>query len=231
MPSSVISHFSLSSPDFDLIRSMSPDRAADSLRKLLSSLDSFEDAVDESQGRAYAIRGIAGRMAEERKIWVGEIDHEVDEPFRSFDRWLKVTAPKSWGYVRDAMRTVESLPDVKPEDLLQVRRCNLITLTKTSSHVRMLHSVIHAAKTQTESQFAETLTKKHGQHLEGRRTLKLNYSEGEMREVEEYLDWVGAKAGIENDRAAQLLYLAVNENQERQYERDLVRGKNDSAGG
>jgi hypothetical protein len=150
-------------------------------------------------------------LVEERELWTQFIDPEVDQPYKSMDRWIKTVCPKSWSYCYDALRTVKECRAIPFEDLLQIKRCNLETLKKASSNIRVKPKVIEAAKTQTEAQFAQTLSRDHGQHIETKSTLKLTYTAGEMAEVEKALDWVGKQAGIE-DRAGQLLALCIDAN-------------------
>ena len=70
-------------------------------------------------------------MIEAMRLWEGE----------SFDRWLKLTCPKSWGDVRAAMRAVKALEDVPFPALLEMKRCNVEQLRHVSSAVRALPEV------------------------------------------------------------------------------------------
>ena len=67
--------------------------------------------------------------------------------------------------------------------------------------------------TQTESQFAQTLTRDYAQAIEARATLKLTFAAGEMAEVEKALDAVGKLCSVD-DRAGQLLALCIDYNLE-----------------
>lgn len=151
---SVISH-----PDWNLLRSETPEVAAQELQRILIKLDSSEKHI-------FAWRGMAALIIEDRELFRWVIDEEVGEYYRSFDKFLKDTCPNSWSYVRDAARAVKELKDVPFEDLLEMRRCNIQQLKKTSSNVRVLPEVIRAAKTLPEKQLVEKLNTEHSQHLE-----------------------------------------------------------------
>lgn len=185
MPEGAISHFELPAFEWQSLRVRPPQEAADALQGILKSLDAIEDQV-------FAARGMACLLIEERQLYQQFIDPEVDQPYASFDRWIKTVLPKSWGYCRDALRTMKELRDMPVTDLLEIKRCNLETLKKVSTHIRKEPQVIEAAKTQTEAQFAQTLTKDFHQHIEGKKTLKLTYDAGEYAEVLKFLGWVGS---------------------------------------
>jgi hypothetical protein len=157
--SSAISHSPIRTPDWFALRVMSEEGAATALQTILKSLDPLEKQV-------FALRGMAMLLIEERSLYRWVIDEEVGDYFTSFDRWMKVTLPNSWGYCRDALRAVKELKDVPFEDLLQIRRCNLEQLKRVSSNVRLLPEVVKAAKHLPEREFVSKLNKDHAQCLE-----------------------------------------------------------------
>jgi DNA polymerase III delta subunit len=208
-PFSAILHPGILAPDFKSMRSKPPQEAADALRGLLASLEGVEDQV-------FAARGMACLLIEERELFRQSIDPEVDRPYESLDRFLKVVCPKSWSYCRDALRTVKALKETPFTDLLEIKRCNLETLAKVSTNVRKEPKVIEAAKSLPEKEFTQKMNREFNQHIESKSTLKLTYAAGEMAEIEKALDWVkaeSAKAGIVlEDRASQLLALCIDLN-------------------
>jgi hypothetical protein len=203
----------LPAPNFDAIRAMTSEQAAKPVLDILRTVEAADERIESMTRQVYALRGAAMKIAEEKKIYQFFEDEEVGKPFRSLDRFNKVMFPKSWRYNQEALATVNKLPDVPMEKLVDVPRCNILTLTKVSSSVRSLPDVLEAAQTLSEEQFAAKLTKEHGQALEGRRTLRLTYSASEYAEVDQFLSWIGKKLDIE-DRAGQLLAYAIDFNQE-----------------
>ena len=137
-------------PDWMSIRLQTPETAATSLKSILSAYDPIEKQV-------FAIRGMAMLLIEERELYRFVIDEEVGDYYQSFDRFIKQELPNSWGYCREALRTIKELKDTPFEDLLQIRRCNLHQLTKVSSGVRLLPDVVKAAKSMPEKAFVEKL--------------------------------------------------------------------------
>src|SRR5574340_178569 len=97
-------------PDWKSLRSELPEVAVRKLSNILGSLDKAEKQV-------FAARGMAALLIEERQLYRFVVDEEVGDYFQSFDRWLKVTCPESWGEVRRALRSVKELQDVPFEDL------------------------------------------------------------------------------------------------------------------
>lgn len=203
---SAISHHFSEPPDWQSLRSCDPQEAANALRSILCDCEAFEKQV-------FAVRGMAMLLIEERELWTQFTDPEVGRPYASFDRWLKDTFPASWGYARDALRTVKQLRETPFQDLLTIPRCNLETMAKASSNVREQPKVIEAAKTLPEREFTKKLNTEFHQHIESKSTLKLTYTSGEMAEVEKALDRIGKQLDppIE-DRAAQLLAWCIDSN-------------------
>ena len=212
--SSAILH-QIPSPDFDAIRAMTSEDAAKPVVDILRTVEAADERIESLTRQVYALRGAAMKIAEEKKIYQFFEDEEVGKPFRSLDRWNKVTFPKSWRYNQEALATVNKLPDVPMEKLVDTPRCNILTLTQVSSSVRSLPDVLEAAQTLSEDAFAAKLTTEHGQALERPVTLKLTYPAGDMAAVKQFLGWVASKAELEpDDYAGALLYLSINENAE-----------------
>lgn len=197
-------------PNWNSLRQMDPLESATRLRSILIDCGALQEQVEK---QVFALRGMAMLLIEERELWSQFIDPEVDRPYTSFDRWLKATLPNSWGYARDALRAVKELRDVPFVDLLAMPRANIETLKKTSTHVRREPRVIEAAKTQSEAQFTQTLTKDFNQHIETRKTFKATYDAGEYAEVEKFLVWVGQHLPEPTeDLGAALLAFAIDHN-------------------
>ena len=154
-----ILHSPIRTPDWITIKCQSNETAGASLTAILKSLDGVEKQV-------FALRGYAMLQVETRELYRWVMDEEVGDYYTSFDRWMKQELPNSWGYCRDALRTVKELKETPFEDLLQIKRCNLEQLKKVSSNVRLLPEVVAAAKTLPEKQFVAKLNSEHQQHLE-----------------------------------------------------------------
>ncbi len=154
---SVISH--VRTPDWLSLRLLPPQPAAEALRGILTAWEGAEDKI-------FSIRGMAMLLIEERELWKYDEDPEVGQPFASFDRWLKVTLPKSWGYCRDALRTIKELREMPFDDLVAMKRANLEQLKRISPQVRRLPEVVTAAKTLPEKAFVAKMNQDYNQHLE-----------------------------------------------------------------
>ena len=103
-----ISHFlpvSLEGADWSELRGCAPEPAVASLRAILQALEGTEE-------RIFAIRGMAALLIEERELYRFVTDEEVGDYYQSMDRFLKQEFPKSWGDIRAALRTVKALKEV-----------------------------------------------------------------------------------------------------------------------
>src|ERR1035437_5571988 len=198
----------LEQPDWNLLRLLPSEEAAADLSVILRILDRIEE-------QAFAVRGEAMLLIEERNLFRFVLDEEIGDYYVSFDKFLKDTLPRSWGYCRDALRTRKECREIPYADYVQIPRCNSEQLKLASSSVRVLPEVIEAAKTETAKELRRKLNTDHGQHLESSETLKLTYPVGDMASVKTYLAWVAGKAELEpDDYPGALLYLAISENEE-----------------
>lgn len=208
-----ISHFP--SPDFDAIRAMTPQDASKPVVDILRTVEAADERIESLTRQVYALRCAAMKIAWDKKIWEQFIDEEVGQRFRSGDRWLKVTLPRSWRYCREALATIQKLPDVPMEKLINTPRCNIVTLTQVSSNLRAMPDVLQAAQTLSEEEFIGKLSRDHGQALERAVTRKLTGPASDWAQIDKFLGWVAGKAELDpEDRFGVLLYLAVNENGE-----------------
>ena len=200
----------LASPDFDAIRAMTAEDASGPVLDILRTMEAADEHIESMTRQVYALRGAAMKIAEEKRIWEYFIDEEVGKPFRSLDRWNKITFPQSWRYNQEALATISKLPDVPMEQLVSMPRCNMLMLANSvSSNVRALPEVLEAAQTLSEDAFAEKLSRDHGQHVERKVTLKFTYSQGDSEMVKLALGMVGKLIDVE-DMSGQLLALAID---------------------
>ena len=212
-PSAIIAPSAFEEPNWNQLRALEPERAAAVLGVILKSLDAIEE-------KAFAVRGEAMLLIEERNLFRFVVDEEVGDYYQSFDKFLKDTLPRSWGYCRDALRTRKECREISYADYVQIPRCNSEQLKKVSSNVRALPAVIEAAQTLPEKAFVAKVNKDHNQHIETTETFKWTFSSGEAKEMKAYGDWIIDKASQEgqiieegNYREA-YLYLATRENEE-----------------
>jgi hypothetical protein len=203
----------IQTPDFDAIRAMEPEQASRPVVDILRTMEAADEHIESLTRQTFALRGAAMKIAQDMQIFKFFIDEEVGRPFRSLDRWNKVMFPKSFRYNQEALATITKLPDVPIEQLVSMPRCNMLTLTHASTGVRALPEVIDAAQTLSEDEFADKLTKDHGQHLERRVTLKFTYPQGDAETVKQALGMVGKLIDVE-DMSGQLLALAIDYIQE-----------------
>lgn len=198
--------FHLQAPDWGELRKSPPAEAAKSLSAILASLEGIEK-------QAFALRGMAALLIEERELYRFVIDEEVGDYFQSFDRFLKVSCPTSWSYVRDALRAVKELKDIRFDDLLEIKRCNLEQLKKVSSGVRKLPEVVQAAKTMPEKAFVQKMNAEHQQHLEEKKPIIMAPA-GDVDEFEQALAMAMALEECETRadaiKAVAAFYIAEN---------------------
>lgn len=172
----------LQTPDWTALRESVPEVAAKRLAGILGSLDGIEK-------QAFAMRGMAMLLIEERELWRWVVDESAGDYYQSRDKWLKDTLPNSWSYCYDALRAVKELKDIRFEDLLEIKRCNLEQLKKTSTSVRTLPDVVTAAKTLPEKAFVEKMNVEHHQALECKAPVVMAPA-GDVEEFEKAVEMV-----------------------------------------
>ena len=198
----VLSHESFIAVDWAAMKDSPAPSAANALGALLAGLDGIEEQV-------YAARGMAGIMIEDRALWTW-----LNYP--SFDKCLKAVCPKSWSYVRDAMRTIKELREIPLVELLQIKRCNLVQLIPLPARERQSPEVLDVAKNATEAGFSEYARQRFPElHLEHKCKLVLTFTAGDYELVCSELDDVGERLGI-SDREGELLALLIDRRMERE---------------
>ena len=134
-------------PDWERIKELPDQEAADAVAGILGALDTAEKQV-------FAVRGMALLLVEDRGLWRGRAD--------SMGQWIKRVAPNSFSDCYAAMRTMrELLPDVPLDDLREMKRCNVETLKEVSPRVRREPAVIESAKVKPEREFREQIAREH----------------------------------------------------------------------
>jgi hypothetical protein len=196
-----ISHSPIRTPDWMAIRCQFNETAATALEAILQSLDRVEE-------QAFAVRGEAMLLIEERNLFRFIMDEEFGDYYQSFDKWLKDTLPRSWGYCRDALRARKECRDVPYEDFAKMKRCNIEQLKKVSSNVRLLPEVIQDAKCLSEKQFVEELNRKHDQHLETAKPMAM----ASVEDVDEFERAIEMAMVIDecHNRAEAMKAIAIN---------------------
>jgi hypothetical protein len=204
--SSAILHSLSGCVDWDALALSPSSDAAHVLKSILVSLDTLEEKV-------YFIRGRAAIMVEQRQLYEQFTDPEVDKPFASFDRWVKWACPKSWGYVRDAMRVIKKLPNLSPVDMESIGRSNLLALGTISEGLKSDPKVIDAAKKLKTRDFVKKMNADYNQHIEQSEAMVFPVTTSQRDAIEAVLDFVGEKMSID-DRSGQLEALAEDWRQE-----------------
>ena len=217
-PRSAITHLlpvSLEGADWSELRGCAPEPAVASLRAILQALEGTEE-------RIFAIRGMAALLIEERELYRFVTDEEVGDYYQSMDRFLKQEFPKSWGDIRAALRTVKALKETPFADLVAIRRCNLEQLVKVSSNVRALPAVVEAAKVLPEKALVEELNRKHGQHLDVRQPIAM----APVEDCDEFETAISIAMVVEHcaSRAEAIKAVAVSYIQEHAVEAEHVEG-------
>jgi hypothetical protein len=203
-----MTHYEISTPDWLGIRALTSEQAVKPITDLLSACEGMDKQIESLKRQTFAVRGAALQIAQEKRVWEYVIDPEMGVPFKSCNRWLNVTFPNSRTW-KDDLAILAKIPEVPFEDLLNMSRANAVTLGYVSSSVRALPDVLEAAQTLSESDFADRLSREHGQHLERKETLKFTYSKGEAEMVKLALSMVGKLIEVE-DMSGQLLALSID---------------------
>jgi hypothetical protein len=196
----------LNEPNWLGLECLAPKPCAEAIRQHLGALEGAERWV-------YAMRGELLRHFDSRQLYLEYDDPANGKPCNSTDRFLKVYEPDSWRYLEEALRnrqkTFESIP---LHAATKMTRANLQLLEDCSKSVQALPEVQEAAQKERQKQFVKTLNKR-GQHVEERVRPGWSFTEGEFKEIAEYLSWVASKADLEiDDYPGALLCLSINEN-------------------
>ena len=190
-------------PDWLALKCMPDEPCATAVKAILCGLESTER-------RIYAIRGEALRLFDDRKLYTLFDDPAHGGACAGTWRWLEIYMPDTARYCQEALKSRQALaPFIPLEEAAKIPRCNLRLLETASDNVKSSPEVHVAAETQSQTQFAATLSRDYHQHIEASVTLKFKLPAGDAAIVEQALDIVGEKCGID-DRAGELLAWAID---------------------
>lgn len=190
-------------PDWFALKLQPPETCAANIQDILKHLEGIERVT-------YAIRGEALRLFDDRELYRLFEDPAHRAPCTCTFRWLEVYLPDSARYCQEALVSRQRLCNAIPlEQATRIPRANLRLLEGVSASVQRMSEVQKQAEIQTEKQFAETLSRDHGQHLESSQRFTVKLSASDYAAVMEALDKVGKLMGIE-DRAGELVALCVD---------------------
>lgn len=162
-----------------------PDSEAEEL--IFGQLQSF----DEDERLRYSQIGLMCQATVKRMLWRSRLDPETGYPCRSFSRWLRLCCPYAYSTCYSAMRDVDELQDVAPEEIAQIPQSNLGTMRQLSSKVRKQPEVLEAAKSQSSDAFKATIREIYpSQHISDARTIRFQVEEPDTVEsvIEEAIE-------------------------------------------
>lgn len=170
------------------------------------SLDIRMRALEEQWKRSFIERGLILLEFEEREFWRLVKDRDTGQPYQSLDRWIKKAAPASFSDCYAALRAIKELREMRIEDLILIRRCNIEQLKLMSPKDRAGEiemedgkriSVISAAQTMKLKEFVAEISKRF--HLK-------SPGSGRGRLLGEFLDFRGLKHTPVNEQGVVFLF-------------------------
>lgn len=196
----------IATPDHEIdwaeIASMGDEQAAKTLDDRMVSLERLSK-------RLFIERGMILLAFDERQLWRFE--------FTSWGEWVAARVSdysrRDCNYAKAVAKELRD--DVPVADMLEIPRCNLTLMqSQLSSGVRKQRTVIEAAKTLSEAEFAEKVTKEYPEcHVEAKKQRVFRMSDGDWEQVTAALDKVGELMEIEG-REDELLALCIHFMQE-----------------
>jgi len=168
---------------------------------------SILESIDRVEDRSFIWRGIVLREIERRELW----KDDKDALYTSMNDWIHRAPGKSARDRYAALAAVEALKEIPLQDLSQIPRCNVETLQKMSSSVRVQPEVLEAAKGSEDAFVAHVQAHHPDQHIQKRvkPTLRLTPP------VQDALDAYAAAYPEVTDRQGQLEGALIDWMQER----------------
>jgi len=204
----------IATPDHEVdwaeIASMGDEQAA-------KTLDGRMVALERLSKRLFIERGMILLAFDERQLWRHLFNELYGAPFQSWGEWVAARVSdysrRDCNYAKAVAKELRD--DVPVADMLEIPRCNLTLMqSQLSSGVRRQREVIEAAKTLSEADFAEKVTKEHPEcHVEAKKQRVFRMCDGDWAQVTAALDKVGELMEIEG-REDELLALCIHFMQE-----------------
>ena len=175
----------------DLISLPDPESAV-ALNGRMALLDMVEAAAKVS----YSHRLVIIREFEVRRLWQYLIDPMVGEPFPNLTAWLASGFLGCRRVNMEAHRDAQMLPEMKPQQLLDVPKSSIKVLTGVSTDVRNRPDVLEEAKKGDDALLEKLETEHPGQHIEQRKPMHLMLGRSERKAVDAWTSYA-----IEHDIA------------------------------
>lgn len=108
---------------------------------------------DRQHEHRYPLMGLMLEDAEKRELWKLVPDSKGGLPCRSFNAWMWLVLPQSYSTGRSALAHVKKLKDLPPEQIAQIKQCNMNTIVSLSTAVRRDPDVLASASHATNAEF------------------------------------------------------------------------------
>jgi hypothetical protein len=146
-------------------------------------------AIDDSERKSHAQKGILGRAVRDQELWRHRQDPTTGLPCRSWSRWVRVACPYGYSSVMGAVGDMDELKDVPESDLTQIRSSNFPTMLQLSTATRTKAHVLEAAKSMPNDAFvAHIRHTEPDQHIESKVAMKFSPEASAAKVINEALD-------------------------------------------
>lgn len=160
--SSPVPHGTLTPNDIENLRGIDDVDAAEVYDQRMRSLGALAR-------RSFAEMGLICVEVMKRSLWARLSDPQTGVTYHSIESWLMACTGVSRTTAYAAWKAIRELTDVRPADLLEMPRCNIVLLVGLSTAVRRDQHLIEAAKNYSEEDFAALLAERFpDQHVEPR---------------------------------------------------------------
>jgi hypothetical protein len=161
-------------------------RAKCSRKKAAEYYDARTRRIEFFHRSSFIEQGLILNEMQEQQLFEEIIDPCTNQPFTSFDRWLKDAAPvsRSGGYA--AMRALNKLRDVPFEQLRHMPRCNVEVLQTLSSNVLSDPDILESAQNDSEKEFISRVEQAYpDQHVESKRGVVMRPEKSARKLIDE----------------------------------------------
>lgn len=130
--------------------------------------------LERQNRRSFIEMGMICLEISDRELWKKLVSSETNKYFHSFDAYMLSALNVSRSSAYSAMKAVRDLKEVPAEDLLEMPRCNAMTLSGLSTAVKKDPQIITFAKEKSEEEFIDEVSKRYpDQHIEAKQSVRL----------------------------------------------------------
>lgn len=160
--------------------------------------------IDRTLKLSHAEQGLICKAVRDRQLYRERTD--TDGQPCSMSSWIRLASPWSYSSTYQAMKDVDELQDIPPEQLARVPTSSFPILKQLSTAVRAEPGIMQAVISQSTDEFVETVRRDYpNQHVESRKIFRFTPEESAAKIIEQALGEAEKRGAANRNEALEMI--------------------------